>query len=213
MKITKYLHSCLFVEGDARGILIDPGVFTWKEEVLDPIAIDKITKIIITHPHPDHMSVDLIQAVIEAHPDVQIIGNKAVQTKLREAGVSAKMRDSSDCSVMFDAPHAPVESLAGPGTTPPNSAVHVLQKLTHPGDSLEIAETMPVLAMPFIAPWGDVMSAIDKVIELKPKFVIPIHDWFWADKGQKWLYDQIEQRLAEHNIELVVLETCVARAF
>ncbi len=58
MKITKYTHSCLLVETPKKVALIDPGGFSWKSKELNIRKIERVDRILITHSHGDHMSVD-----------------------------------------------------------------------------------------------------------------------------------------------------------
>ena len=71
MRITKYTHSCLRVEGDGV-LVVDPGVFS------ERAALDGVDAVLITHEHPDHLDVDALADALAqrpaltvfAHPDV-----------------------------------------------------------------------------------------------------------------------------------------------
>ena len=194
MKITKFVHSCLLVEEGDRTALFDPGVFSWKAGVFDIDKVDFINRIIITHPHPDHLFPEFLKVVTDKFPDAQIIANEASQKIAKEAGVANVMRTESQCSVPFEAPHAEIEPF---GKTPPNSGFHFKNKLTHPGDSHDFSDSKEILAMPFIAPWGTMINGIKKVLDLKPKHVIPIHDWHYSDAAKDWAYSAMKDELFE----------------
>ena len=46
--------------------------------------------------------------------------------------------------------------------------------------------------MPFIGPWGKTGDSIQKVLELKPEYVLPIHDWHYTEAAKEWLQDLLE---------------------
>lgn len=102
----------------------------------------------------------------------------------------------------FMAPHERIP--IGPG--PQNTGFHVDGVLSHPGDSHSFVETMPILAMPFIAPWGSLTAGVDRVRLTSPRFVIPIHDWFLSVDGARFMYHLAELGLADDDIELVVVD-------
>ena len=52
MRITKFGHACVRVQGDGGVVVIDPGVFT------DPAALEGADAVLITHEHPDHVHPD-----------------------------------------------------------------------------------------------------------------------------------------------------------
>ena len=71
--------------------------------------------------------------------------------------------------------------------------MHYLGKLSHPGDSHHFAETKAVLALPVTAPWGTMVNAAKLAAELKPQYVIPIHDWMWKDEWRLKMYGGLAQ--------------------
>ncbi len=75
--------------------------------------------------------------------------------------------------------------------------------LSHPGDSHSFAESLPILAMPFIAPWGSLVAAVDRTRLVEPRYVIPIHDWFLSDPGRDVMYTIAGAGFVGTRIELV----------
>jgi L-ascorbate metabolism protein UlaG (beta-lactamase superfamily) len=63
MKVTKFVHSCLFVETNERNILFDPGMMS--VGVLDLNKIKKLDDVVITHEHFDHFSLECIKRILE----------------------------------------------------------------------------------------------------------------------------------------------------
>ena len=201
MKITKHIHSCLLVEEAGKRILIDPGNYTFDEGALDLGKIGNLDLILITHEHLDHAYPPLIKKVLERFPDVKILANLSTQNFLMKEGINA-FTDNFEGIALADAPH---ELLLG-GRTAENSLLTILGKLTHPGDSLQFNKSLDILALPIQAPWGSAVASIEKAAILRPKIVIPIHDWHWKDQARKKMYDMAKNYLAEKEIELRGLE-------
>ena len=92
---------------------------------------------------------------------------------------------------------------------PDQIGVHYLDLLTDPGDSHSFTETKAILALPVTAPWGANVRAVNLALELKPQYVVPIHDWHWSDDARKQSYDRMEQVLSENGITFFKMETGV----
>ena len=198
MKITKLGHSCLLVEMPEpinRTALFDPGVFSQ----VDVESLVYLDDIFITHIHPDHCDVTLLKKLIAKFPTVRVTTTPENVVALGEQGIMA-MSEAPEGTAFFDSPH---EDLSPMGHAPEEIGVHYLEKLSHPGDSHSFSETMPVLALPVTAPWGYPLNAMKTALKLKPKYVIPIHDWFWHDEARAWHYDMFEKVLAEQGITLI----------
>lgn len=201
MKITKLVHSCLLVEMPApvnRTVLFDPGSYS-------PVDVDKLEfldDIVITHQHSDHMDVNLIKRLVAKFPEVRILGPDDVVSQLNALGINASTEPPEGME-LFDSPH---ESVAPLFPQPDEIGVHYLDKLSHPGDSHSFRETRAVLALPVQAPWGSTIKAVNLAIELKPKYVLPIHDWHWRDEAREGMYGGIEQALAKEGITFLKLK-------
>ena len=190
--ITKLVHSCLLVESPAGRTLIDPGTFTWNDDRLDLDLFEGIDRVLVTHEHADHVSVDLVKAVVERSPEAVVETIPAVQALLAEAGVAAGVEGTP----RFTAPH---EDLAwGPG--PPNTGYHVDGALSHAGDSHTFSETMPVLAVALAAPWGALTQAVAPIRRVRPSVVVPIHDWFLTEPGRDFWYGLAKRALEPEEI-------------
>jgi len=196
--ITKLVHACLLVETVESRTLIDPGSFSWNDERLDLTLLEGVDRILITHEHADHVSVDFLKAVLEIGDDARVETTDALGAILTAQGIHV----ASARTPRFNAPHERIP--IGPG--PQNTGFHVDGVLSHPGDSLSFVETMPVLAMPFIAPWGSLTAAVDRVRLNAPRFVIPIHDWFLSGEGARFMYHLAALGLADDPVELVVID-------
>jgi L-ascorbate metabolism protein UlaG (beta-lactamase superfamily) len=196
MKITKYVHSCLYIEKDGTSVLVDPGSYTMEEDVLPVEDLEDLDVVLITHEHEDHMSIPLLKRIVGRFPDVKIVTNGVVADLLAKEGIAATIQ-LPEFVQMEESLHEPV--LAVP---PHNSLFHIFGEVTHPGDSLQFAGSKEVLALPIQAPWGSMVQALEKAVALnpKPKLVIPIHDWHWHEKARHRAYETAANYLHEHGI-------------
>ncbi|MEN8041032.1 MAG: MBL fold metallo-hydrolase [Actinomycetota bacterium] len=196
--ITKLVHACLLVEANGKRILLDPGVFTSMDERFDLSMVEGVDRILITHEHADHVDADLVRRVLEQSNDASVETTSSVQAILADEGIDAV----TEGTPQFAAPHERIP--VGPG--PQNTGFHVEGVLSHPGDSHSFVETMPILAMPFMAPWGSLVGGVDRTRLVKPRYVIPIHDWFLSGGGRKVMYQLAAAGLGEDDAELVLLK-------
>jgi L-ascorbate metabolism protein UlaG (beta-lactamase superfamily) len=197
MKITKYIHSCLLVEDADKTALIDPGQFSWDAGFFTPPRFKTLDTIIITHEHFDHCHMPLLEEMVKQFPQVEIITNPAVAAQLRATGFSQAQTEGAEEVEVFEANHEPLEPL---GKAPANIGVHYGGRLTHPGDSHSFAESKEILALPVTAPWGSMIRAAGLALELRPKYIVPIHDWHWNTTARQQAYDRLESFFAEHDI-------------
>jgi L-ascorbate metabolism protein UlaG (beta-lactamase superfamily) len=207
MKISKHLHSCLLVEENARTVLIDPGVFTYQEKALDITKLSKLDYILITHEHPDHMYVPLLKELLAKFPDAKIISNPSIEKILggEKIAVHTDLSDlPKDAGIQFE--EVPHEKLWD--SNPPQNLVFTLfDKLTHPGDSHHFETTAEVLALPVTAPWGSTTAAIELALKLKPKVIIPIHDWMLKDTIRQMMNERLTDFFSNHGIDFKSPET------
>jgi L-ascorbate metabolism protein UlaG (beta-lactamase superfamily) len=203
--ITKLVHSCLLVDVGGTRTLLDPGTFTWDDERFDASMVEGVDRILITHEHADHFSIDFVKAALERSNDAVVETTASLQSILHEHGIGA----STDGTPQFGAPHERIPT--GPG--PQNTGFHVGGVLSHPGDSHSFVETMPILAMPFVAPWGSLVAGVDRVRLVGPQIVIPTHDAALTDNGRTWMYRLAAMGLAPDGIKLVDVENFTTETF
>jgi L-ascorbate metabolism protein UlaG (beta-lactamase superfamily) len=196
--ITKLVHACLLIDSEDSRTLVDPGSFSWNDDRLDLSVVEGVDRILITHEHADHVSVPFVHAAVERSNNARVETTAALASILQEEGIDATGRSMP----RFRAPHERIP--VGPG--PQNTGFHIDGVLSHPGDSHSFVETMPILAMPFIAPWGSLTAAVDRVRLNAPRFVIPIHDWFLSPDGAGFMYNLVAMGLADDDIELIVID-------
>jgi L-ascorbate metabolism protein UlaG (beta-lactamase superfamily) len=202
LKVTKFVHACLLVETSDRVALFDPGTLSTPN-----IDIDKLTRlddIFITHEHADHKDIPFIKRLVAKFPNVRITSTNQVVEQLAAEGIKAASTPPEGVT-FFDSPHESVAPLFG--KPPQEIGVHYLGVLSHPGDSHSFHETKAILALPVTAPWGSTIRALNLALELKPKFVLPIHDWHWRDEAREQTYNMFERILGEQGITFFKLQT------
>lgn len=195
--ITKLVHACLLVESNGSRILLDPGIFTWQDERFDLSMVEGVDRILITHEHADHVNADLVEAVLERSNDAEVETTPALQEILGEQGIDAV----TEGTPQFASPHEQIPT--GPG--PENIGFHVAGAVSHPGDSHSFIETMPILAMPFTAPWGSLVAGVDRTRLVNPTYVIPIHDFALSTGGRRFMDGLAVAGLFDDDIELVTI--------
>jgi len=196
--ITKLVHACLLVESNGTRVLLDPGVFTPQDDRFDLSMVDGVDRILITHEHADHVNVDLVRSVLDRSNGAEVETTASLAGILAEQGIEAV----TEGTPQFTAPHERIPM--GPG--PENTGFHVEGVLSHPGDSHSFSESMPILAMPFAAPWGSLVDGVDRTKVVEPTYVIPIHDWFLSEGGKDFMYGLATAGFADTEIELVFLK-------
>ena len=76
MRITKFTHSCLRIEGGDSVLAVDPGAFS------EPAALTGADAVLITHEHIDHLDPDALGGAVARHPDLRVYAHADVLPKL-----------------------------------------------------------------------------------------------------------------------------------
>jgi L-ascorbate metabolism protein UlaG (beta-lactamase superfamily) len=208
MKITKFVHSCLLVEMPGpvnRTALFDPGIMS--EAALDVSQLEFLDDMIYTHSHSDHLSVPLLKQLVAKFPQVRITAPTEIVDILAGEGITASDQPSEGI-VLFDSPHEAIRPYLD-SDPPQQIGVHYLDLLTDPGDSHSFDETKAILALPVQAPWGSVRDAVALGLRLKPRYIVPIHDWHWSDDARNQAYDKLENLFGEQGISFTKPQTGV----
>lgn len=203
VKITKFNHSCLFIEVDKNSVLFDPGGYS--RGVFNINQIKKIDEVIITHIHPDHIDINLIKEIKKKFIDINITAPEEVHNLLDKEGLKYQKVASKNISY-FKAPH---ESVAPVWPQPEQQGIHYCNVITNPGDSHSFSECKEILTLPITAPWGSAIKALNVAISLKPKYVIPLHDWHYSDEARVQIYEIFSSNLENNNIKFIKIENCV----
>lgn len=189
MKITKFVHSCVLVEHDGKAVLFDPGIFSWNSGTVDLKEFPEIDQVVVSHKHPDHCAEPFVRELVIAFPDAQWFAPDDTHEDLKTWGVTSVSNQSLGQIETNDGDHAHVAPL---GQQVHNLVSHWSNIVTHPGDTHEIIETKDVLLLPLQAPWALTLRAAELITELRPKYVLPIHDWMWNDQWRQTMYDRFQ---------------------
>lgn len=200
VKITKLVHASLVIESEGARVLVDPGAYTWNDPAFDVTTVPRLDRILITHGHPDHLSIDFVRELSVRFPGAPIETTPDVVDTLANHGIPSTT-NQSDLTVRFDAPHERTPM----GTPPPNTGFHVSGVVSHPGDSHSFGATMPVLALAMAAPWGSTTAAVDAARRVGPRYVIPVHDWHLSAGGREFTNDLAAMSFADDDITVVPL--------
>ncbi|TSC66690.1 MAG: putative Zn-dependent hydrolase [Microgenomates group bacterium Gr01-1014_80] len=202
MKITKFVHSCLLLEEAGKKVLIDPG--NYSAEVLDLNSLSGLSYLLITHEHQDHMHAPIIKKIYAKFPGLKVISNQSVAGILEKEGIPVDT-SGDDFVHVEEIPHEKIFM----GPPPANTLFTVGGKLTHPGDSHHFESTTEILALPVQAPWGSTTDAVNLAVRLKPKVIIPIHDWHWNEAARENMYQRLEEYFENLRIKFIGLQTAV----
>lgn len=204
MRVTKYVHSCLLLEHEDKAVLIDPGNYSWPHINVD--LLPELDAVLITHSHADHFYPEAINQLRAKQPELPILSNAQVYKALAEAGIETT-RSRFDWVEQEPAKH-PLPPWGDVQIT--NTVFHVFGLLTDPGDSHDLKKSCDVLALPITAPWGSMMDAVKLGLKLKPKVILPIHDYHWHDEARGAAYANAQKVFGDKSIEFVPLETGIS---
>lgn len=199
--IQRLADSCLAVSTRDGTTLFDPGFFTFGTSHIDLSTLGDIQRVLITHEHADHVHADFVRWLIDRGDHVQVHGNAAVANLLAQHGIEVRTDDPEGIS-SEDVLHETTPM----GTAPPNRSYTVDGALTHPGDSYQPTRTAPVLALPLLTPWGSTTKSIEFAKQLRPRQVVPIHDFYLEKSGRDFIYGMAKRALEPAGIELVPLD-------
>jgi L-ascorbate metabolism protein UlaG (beta-lactamase superfamily) len=187
VRITKYTHSCLRLEGDGV-LVVDPGGFS------ERAALDGADAVLITHEHPDHLDPDALAAAVAQRPGLRVYAHPDVLPKITPstdqvvavepgeehsvAGFTVRAYGGVHALIHTDIPRvANLGVLIDDGR----------QNLYHPGDSFTVPEGAEVetLFVPLNAPWMKLAESIDFVRTVRPARAYALHDALLTDNGAK----------------------------
>ena len=192
-EVTFHGHSAVTVRSDGQQLFVDPGGFS------DLTGLADASAILVTHAHPDHMSVAALAEVT-----APVWAPQDAIAQLEQAGVPADRLHAVAPGESFEAAGVDVSVRGGehaqiyPGIpTPHNNAYLIGGRLLHPGDSLPpVPELGAVrfLLLPVAAPWLKLSEALDYATQYEGIRIAPIHDAILSPAG-KGLVDTLFTRL------------------
>jgi L-ascorbate metabolism protein UlaG (beta-lactamase superfamily) len=197
VRVTKFTHSCLRLEGGGV-LVVDPGAFSERS------ALTGADAVLITHEHIDHLDVDAVAAAIAERPDTKVFAHADVLPKL------AAVRDAVttvEPGQQFSAAgyairayggqhaviHPEIPRIANLGYLISDGRTNVY----HPGDSFVPPgdERVQTLFVPLNAPWAKLSESIDFARAVRPERAFALHDALLTDTGAG-VYDGHLERLS-----------------
>ncbi|MEU4687434.1 MBL fold metallo-hydrolase [Actinoplanes sp. NPDC023714] len=185
MRVTKFTHSCLRLEG-AGVLVVDPGEFS------EASALDGADAVLVTHEHADHLDVTAVTAAVARRPDLRIFAHEAVLPLLADvAGATTAVAAGEE----FEAagfrvrayggqhaiihPYVPV--FANLGFLVDDGAAN----LYHPGDSFVVPDGVEVetLFAPMNAPWATIAESLEFIRSVRPGRAFALHDGLINERG------------------------------
>jgi L-ascorbate metabolism protein UlaG (beta-lactamase superfamily) len=174
MKLTKYGHSCVRVEGPGGVLVIDPG------DLSEDAAIVGADGLLITHEHFDHFSPGRVRGAVEHNPRLTVWTVASVAEQLTGLPrIHAVGHGDAFTAAGFDIEahgtwHAEIHPDV-PRVT--NTGFLIEQRLFHPGDALTVPDKpVDTLMLPVHAAWSRTSELIDWVREVAPRRAVAIHD-------------------------------------
>ncbi len=199
--IRRLTDSCLLVTTDSDATLFDPGFHTFDRNEVDLESIGEVTRVFVTHEHGDHVKPEFVRWLIDRRSDLTVYSNAAVATLLAPHEIEVSTSVPAGVSVE-DVLHEVIPN----GTSPPNRAFTIDGVMTHPGDSRQPKRSAPVLALPLLVPWDSTTGAVEFARRLRPRQVVPVHDFYLSSGGRRWVSGMVRNVLSSDGIELVGLD-------
>ncbi|MBS7564643.1 MBL fold metallo-hydrolase [Mucilaginibacter sp. Bleaf8] len=183
MRISKYLHSCLLFEQDDYQLLVDPGLFSFTEDLVHEQQFANVNAIIVTHKHPDHLDINVLKSITSLS-EATVYTNAEVGGLLAAEGLSYQLLQNGLNRIgpfeleVFEVVHEPL--LDNP--TPQMTAFIVNGKVLHPVDSFEDKllqhKGIELVLLPVMAPFTTEIKVAAFADQLQPKRILPVHDGF-----------------------------------
>ncbi len=217
MRITKYGHSCLYVQDGSARILIDPGSYVFKDAPLKPEDLPECNVLLLTHSHPDHTDPNVLKIILQKSKPV-ILTNAEVQKVLREHGIESDVLGRAETRTVQGITIRGVACehghIADHFPRCENVGFLIGGRLFHPGDCVTPSEEVQaeILAVPVVAPWMAVREGLEFVKKIKPRIAIPIHDAIVKWPEMPW-YKIFETGLVGSGIEFVPVKIGEGREF
>ena len=182
MRLTKWGHSCIRLDGPGGRIVIDPGSLT------EARATEAADAILLTHEHADHFLEARVRAAAAANPRLQVWTNASVAGLLTGLGRQVHVVGHGDAftaagfevqahGTLHAQVHRDIPLIA-------NTGFLIDGRLFHPGDALTIPDQpVSTLMLPVHAPWLRIADLIDWSREMAPQRAFAAHDGFLNSVG------------------------------
>lgn len=195
MRITKFTHACVRIETGGRTLVVDPGSWT------EPESVDGASAVLVTHEHPDHLSVDNLRRT-----DAPVYTIDAVAEQIRDQAPDVAERvtvvapgDALDLGVPVTVV-GELHAVIHPDLPRFFNSGYVVEadgrRIYHPGDALTPPPAdVDVLLVPVHAPWSKTSEVIDFCREVGAPRSVAVHDALLSERGHGLLQSMISGML------------------
>lgn len=216
MKITKLVHSCLIIDNGSKKILVDPGGYSWNSGRVSEDMLTDIDAVVITHAHGDHCDETFAKVVAKQSQNAKWYGPEQVVNKLKVWGISAANISNDEDIKFIESAHADLSPWFP--EQPEHTSYVLFGGVFISGDCQTITDIhgASILAGAVNGgPWGGVVGFTKMVdaMAVRPKRVIPIHDWHWNEDARKGIYNQLAVVMESMGVTFVPLEIGVEKDF
>jgi L-ascorbate metabolism protein UlaG (beta-lactamase superfamily) len=186
VRVTKFTHSCLRIDGHDSVLVVDPGAFSERS------ALTGADAVLITHEHIDHLDPEALADAIARQPGLRVFAHADVVEKLAAfqdvvtAVAPGDLFEAAGFTVhAYGGQHAiihpDIPRVANLGYLITDGATN----LYHPGDSFTVPgdTTVETLFVPLNAPWAKLAESIDFVRAVKPERAFALHDALLTETG------------------------------
>jgi L-ascorbate metabolism protein UlaG (beta-lactamase superfamily) len=188
VRVIKFSHSCVRLEGDGAVLVVDPGSFS------ERAALDGVDAVLITHEHADHLDLDALADALARRPSVTLYTHPEVAPKLAALDGVVTTVESGQ---VFEAAGFSVRAYGGWHAEIHPEIPRVVNlgflvddggtSVYHPGDSFDVPEgaTVDTLFVPVSAPWLKLSEAVGFVRAVQPRRAYALHDALLNDNGAR----------------------------
>jgi L-ascorbate metabolism protein UlaG (beta-lactamase superfamily) len=185
VRIVKYTHACVRLEGDGGVLIIDPG--TWSEAH----ALRGADAVLVTHEHADH--VDSLRLAGLGVPVYAPAGARIIDVEFTGLTAGEEFTVAGFTVHAVGGRHA---TIYGGQPDCANLGYVVDGEVYHPGDSLFVPDVaVDTLLVPAQGSWLKMVEAIDFVRAVGPRRAYPIHDGQLNERGldavNGWLGEEV----------------------
>ena len=180
MKITKFDHSCFYIEKEGRGLVFDPVEYDAKLP-----KIVNLDCIIVTHKHGDHFQPEVLARLVVDNPGVKIFttGDNAEAIAGSQVAKSGEVENVGVFQLaFFGGNHAPIYKDEVPCE---NIGTVVDGVVVNPADSFDFPDgaTSKVLFAPISAPWLKLGETMEYIEAHRPGVVMNAHNALLSELG------------------------------